>query len=300
MITARNIHKSFGGKKVLDGLSMNVKEGEIYGFIGQNGAGKTTTLDIIAGLSSPDSGHCRVNGKDTSLVKFPGDLNIGYLPEEPKFYSWMTAFEILEYLMDEKDSKRVKELLHLVGLEKSVNRRAGEFSRGMRQRLGIASALARNPSLLILDEPSSALDPEGRVQVLDLILNLKGMGKTIIFSTHILGDVERICDTVGIISDGVLAVEKPLGELKGIGDSWVFEVAVENKVNNEVIGQMKMLECVTGVEAHENLVRIYSNGNPLASVDLMKVLVENHVGVVSFVKGRPSLEEIFIQEVTMK
>ena len=300
MIMARNIHKSFGGKKVLNGVNMNVREGEIYGFIGQNGAGKTTTLNILAGLSRPDGGYCRVNGKDTSLIGHPGDLKVGYLPEEPKFYPWMTALETLEYLMGGKDEKKARDLLELVGLEKDGDLKTGGLSRGMRQRLGIAAALARNPGLLILDEPSSALDPEGRVQVLDLLLRLKGMGKTIIFSTHILSDVERVCDTVGILRDGVVAVEKPIRELKGLNDGWVYVISLEGKVEKELLGKIRGLDCVVDLWEREEGIRVKTNGSSLASLELMGALVENQVKVETFIKERSSLEEIFLQEVSFK
>jgi ABC-2 type transport system ATP-binding protein len=300
MIVARNILKSFDGKIILNGISMNVRKGEIYGFIGHNGAGKTTTLNILAGLSRPDGGYCRVNGKDISLLKYPGELKIGYLPEEPKLHSWMTAYENLEYLMDETNSKKIQELLSLVGLETYADKRSGSFSRGMKQRLGIAAAMAKDPDLLILDEPSSALDPEGRAQVLDLILRLKEMGKTVIFSTHILSDVERICDTVGIIREGMLTVEKPLRELDGIGDGWIFEISLGDKVKDELREGFRSLGCVTGLYDKENGIRVNTNGDPLSSVELMKVLVENQVQVVTFLKDRPSLEEIFLEEVAKK
>jgi ABC-2 type transport system ATP-binding protein len=300
MIVARNIQKSFGGRKVLSGVNMNVREGEIYGFIGQNGAGKTTTLDILSGLSRPDGGFCRVNGKDISLIGYPGDLRIGYLPEEPKFYPWMTAWETLEYLMDEKNSKKVQDLLSMVGLEKHAEGRIGGFSRGMKQRLGIAAALARDSKLLILDEPSSALDPEGRAQVLDLILSLKEMGSTIIFSTHILSDVERVCDTVGILRDGVVAVEKPLRELKGINDGWVYEITIEGRVEKNLLEKIRGLNCVIDLLEKEEGIRVNTNGSSMAALDLMGLLVENQVGVESFHKERLSLEEIFLQEVTSK
>ncbi|MCR3957076.1 MAG: ABC transporter ATP-binding protein [Gudongella sp.] len=300
MITARDIHKSFGGIKVLNGVNMNVREGEIYGFIGQNGAGKTTTLDILAGLSRPDGGFCRVNGKDLSLIGYPGDLEIGYLPEEPKFYPWMTALETLEYLMDVRDPKKAQNLLSMVGLEKSEKCRTGGFSRGMKQRLGIAAALARDSKLLILDEPSSALDPEGRAHVLDLILELKEMGRTIIFSTHILSDVERVCDTVGILRDGVVAVEKPLRELKGLDDGWVYEISLEGKVGKDLLVKLKGLSCVIDVWEKKEGIRISTNGSSFIALDLMGVLVENQAGVASFHKERPSLEEIFLQEVSLK
>ncbi len=164
---------------------MHVKTGEIYGFIDQNGAGKITTMNILASLSRPVQGECVVNGKDVARFTHPGDLCIGYLPEDPKFYQWMTARETLVFLSGTRNTECTQEIIHWIGLAQAHNRLVGGFSRGMKQRLGIGAALIRNPELFILDEPSSALDPEGRGEVLRLIKDLKNMGKTILFSTHI-------------------------------------------------------------------------------------------------------------------
>ena len=207
MITVKNLHKQFHAFHALKGIDLNVQKGEIYGFIGQNGAGKSTTMNILAGLSRPSAGECTVGGKNVTKARYPSDLDIGYLPEDPKFYPWMTAREMLAYLCNSGGPRvaareRVGEMLHWVGLADAAGRRVGGFSRGMRQRLGIAAAMIHNPALLILDEPSSALDPEGRSDVLRLMREVKQMGKTVFFSTHFLSDVERVCDTVVIIAWG--------------------------------------------------------------------------------------------------
>ena len=220
MIKAKGIKKRFGNFEALKGIDLNVEKGEIYGFLGHNGAGKSTTMNILTGLSKLDAGTCMVNGWDIKKIVHPGDLHIGYLPEEPKFYPWMTGRETLSYLgsewRGESVNKRVDEMLEWVGLEKAAKRRVGGYSRGMKQRLGMAQALFYDPELLLLDEPSSALDPEGRSDVLNLILDLKKRGKTVFLSTHILNDVERVCDRVGILSPGQMIVEKPLDILLNV------------------------------------------------------------------------------------
>ncbi len=177
MITVRNLKKKYNSFYALDGIDINVKKGEVYGFIGKNGAGKSTTMNILAGLSSPTEGEATVNGKDIAKIHHPSDLSLGYLPEDPKFYPWLTAYETLEYLANNNGKKlkkeKIVELLSWGGLQDASDRKVGGFSRGMKQRLGICSAMIHNPELLILDEPSSALDPQGRSDVLNLIIDLK-------------------------------------------------------------------------------------------------------------------------------
>jgi len=217
IIKVEDLNKTFGSFQALKNININVKKGEIYGFLGQNGAGKSTTINILTGLSRPTSGNCLVNGYNLSKKFDPGDLHIGYLPEEPKFYPWMTGFETLRYLGSTRNKdynkKHIEEIVDWIGLTSEANRKVGCYSRGMRQRLGIGAALLHDPELLLLDEPSSALDPEGRSDVLKLILSLKERGKTVFFSTHILNDVERVCDSVAILNKGNIVLEKPLNDL---------------------------------------------------------------------------------------
>lgn len=196
--------KTYGRHRALDGLDLRVEGGSVYGFLGANGAGKTTALRILLGLARQTSGEVRVLGHE------PGSAAvsplIGYCPDVPGFLPWMTAREVLETsaslfrLPARITRRRVDELLELTGLG-GIDARVGGYSRGMRQRLGIAQALINSPALLVLDEPTSALDPLGRRVVLDLLAELRGR-TTVLFSTHLLPDVERVCDTVAIIDHG--------------------------------------------------------------------------------------------------
>ena len=238
MITVKGLQKKFKNFYALKNVDMHVKKGEIYGFIGPNGSGKTSTMNILAGLSRPAQGECTVNGLDVTKLTHPGDLKIGYLPEDPKFYPWMTAHETLDYLYGGRNTGHTGEILRWTGLLDARNRRVGGFSRGMKQRLGIGAALIRNPELLILDEPSSALDPEGRSEVLRLIKDLKGMGKTILFSTHILDDVERVCDTVGMIDAGQMMFEKPLRQLQKENTQPIFDIIPAHCCRVKYIGRI--------------------------------------------------------------
>ena len=208
--------KQYGPRLALDGLNLKVERGSVFGFLGANGAGKTTAIRILLALARATSGTARVLGHA------PGSAEvrplIGYCPDVPGFPSWMTGREVLEQaatlfqLPKSTTRRRVPELLDLTGLA-DTRARVGGYSRGMRQRLGLAQSLINSPQLLILDEPTSALDPMGRRAVLELITELKGK-TTVFFSTHLLPDVERVCDNVAILSEGRLAAEGPLPEIR--------------------------------------------------------------------------------------
>jgi ABC-2 type transport system ATP-binding protein len=304
VILVTNLHKKFKTYHALKGIDLTVKRGEIYGFIGRNGAGKSTTMNILAGLSRPTEGKCIVNGKDVSKIQHPSDLAIGYLPEDPKFYSWMTAREILDYLGNCGDrpvtKTQIREILDWVALEKDADRRVGGYSRGMRQRLGIATALIKDPELLIFDEPSSALDPEGRSDVLRLITELKQMGKTVLFSTHILSDVERICDTVGIIVSGKLTMQRPLAEIQKDLIVPVYDIILEWPPEQSLMEALRGLDSVKHVAANGNSLSVTTRDEKRFSVDLMEFFASRRIPVNSFSLRKNDLEDIFIQEVNGK
>ncbi|SCL89501.1 ABC transporter ATP-binding protein [Sporanaerobacter sp. PP17-6a] len=218
ILEIKHLCKSFGNHSVIRGLDLSVPEHSVFGFVGQNGAGKTTTMKMILGLLKPDSGDIVVHGEKVSYGERKSNVSIGYLPDVPEFYGYMNPMEYLKLcgeiagISNSKIKNRSEELISLVGLEK-VNRRISGFSRGMKQRLGIAQALFNEPSLLICDEPTSALDPIGRKEILDILSAIKGK-TTVIFSTHILSDVERICDHVALLHDGKLALCGTLSDIK--------------------------------------------------------------------------------------
>ena len=201
MVSVNGIQKSFFGKKVLSGVSFEVKEGSIYGLIGKNGAGKTTLMKIMTGLMDADAGSC-------DFGKTEG--NVGYLPDLPGLYEYLTTDEYLDFLLFDKNPIRRNKLLELVSLAPGL--RIKTMSRGMRQRLGIAAVLVQNPDVVLLDEPTSALDPAGRNDVKEILLRLKNEGKTIILSTHILADMDSICDRAGFLHGGRIAREVDVAE----------------------------------------------------------------------------------------
>jgi ABC-2 type transport system ATP-binding protein len=218
-----DLHKSFQTgfllrkKKILKGISLTVEEGEIFGYLGPNGAGKTTTLKCILGLLFPEKGKIELFGLSHLLPR--AKERIGFLPENPYFYEHLTASEFLRFygelsLQRKKDiTTKVKELLHLVGLEQWANLPLRKFSRGMLQRIGFAQALFNEPSLVLLDEPLGGLDPLGRKEMRDIIVQLKKEGKTVFLSSHILQDIEMICDRVAIIVNGQIINQGTLHDL---------------------------------------------------------------------------------------
>jgi len=213
-----HLSKNFGSHKVIDDLSFTVPEHAVFGFLGQNGAGKTTTMKMILGLMKPTSGSITVCGEPVCYGQTKSNQYIGYLPDVPEFYGYMKPFEYLKLcgeitgLSAMEIKKKSEELLTLVGLDKA-NKKIGGFSRGMKQRLGIAQALLNEPKLLVCDEPTSALDPIGRKEILDILCQVKGK-TTVVFSTHILSDVERICDRIAILHNGKLALNGMLPFIK--------------------------------------------------------------------------------------
>ena len=216
-VEIRGLVKTFGDHRALDGLDLSVPAGSVFGFLGPNGAGKTTTLRILAGLARPSAGSVTVLGHD--LAREPARVKplVGHLPDVPGFPGWMTARRYLRFagelfgLGGALLSQRIEALLELAGLE-DVEAKVGAYSRGMKQRLGVAQALVNAPELLLLDEPTSALDPLGRRDVLTMIAGLRGR-TTVFFSTHILADVERVCDTVAILDRGRVLLQAPIEEL---------------------------------------------------------------------------------------
>jgi ABC-2 type transport system ATP-binding protein len=218
-------------KTSLEGLDMQVETGEVFGFIGPNGAGKSTTIKLLMGLIFPTAGTARILGKPISDVEVHRD--IGYLPEQPYFYDYLTAAEVLDYFARFHDltatdrKERVERMLRNVGLETARKIQLRKYSKGMLQRVGLAQAILHDPKLVILDEPMSGLDPVGRREVRDIILELKRQGKTVMFSTHILSDAEMLCDRVGVIVGGKLrGVGAPgqLMDMKAQGMEILFEL----------------------------------------------------------------------------
>lgn len=301
MIQIEDLHKNYGTVHALDGLSMNVELGSIYGFLGPNGAGKTTTLRILTGLAHPTSGKAQVAGLNVLRDGHKLARHIGHLPEEPAFYPWMTPLEFLDYLgrlygfSAAERGSRTRELLALVRMEDVSKRRIGGFSRGMRQRLGVAAALIHHPEVLFLDEPASALDPAGRKEVLDLIEHLRGQC-TVVMSTHILADVERVCDVVGIIAKGKMLVQSSREELLERYAVPAFEVeADDHAALSRWAEDLRRISWVTAATAHNGTLRITVKDVKAAKHDLLTLAVGVGLVLNRYEEIRPSLEDVFLQ-----
>lgn len=279
----------------LAGLSLSVGRGEIYGFLGPNGAGKTTTLKILMGLLKPTSGKVEIMGVPAGTVE--ARRKLGFLPEGPYFYDYLTAEEFLSFygrlanMRGTALDRRVTELLSLVGLSESRSRQLRKFSKGMLQRIGLAQAIIHDPDLVILDEPMSGLDPIGRKQVRDLILALRDQGKTIFFSTHIISDVEMICDRVAIVIKGKLLAAGRVDELIGHGTQSI-EIVCDGLKASEV----------PAIAA--NATRILQQGRRCLIVlseskqlDSVLEAIRLHGGIlISVTPQKGSLEELFFQQ----
>lgn len=296
MIEIRNLHKHFKQFHALKGIHLTVNENEIYGFIGHNGAGKSTTMNIMMGLSHVEEGTCFIDGKDVSKLSQPSDLNVGFLPENPQFYPWMSALEYLLYCSKHPDKNKAMETLKWAGLEKSAKRKIKGFSRGMKQRLGLAVATINDPKLIILDEPSSALDPEGRSEVLKLMMQLKEMGKTIIFSSHILSDIERICDRIGMIEQGEMVFEKSLQSLLSENVKPIVDVDISEEISDEIIDQLEQYEDVLHVTKDFSKLSIQMTSPEFDTKALLEKLLKHNVPVIGFNQRKNNLESLFVKE----
>jgi len=299
-IEIEGLTKTYKEVRALDGLDLVVPEGSIFGFLGPNGAGKTTTLRILTGTARPSAGSARILGRDVVSATNEVRTLVGFLPDVPGYYPWMTAEEFLRFagrlfgVSGETLDERVHSLLEMAGLA-GVKTRVGGFSRGMRQRLGVAQALINAPRLLMLDEPTSALDPMGRKDVLEMIAALKGK-TTVFFSTHILTDVERVCDTVAILDHGRVVRQASMYELKREGHAL--------RVLVEVVSGAEELEAVFAVhpwamecERDGQTVRCVVSDIDAARRDIPAILAGKQMALVRMREEEPTLEDVFVQMV---
>lgn len=293
-----NLHKSFGKNTIINGLSMSIPENTIFGFLGKNGAGKTTTMKMILGFLKKDEGSIEVFGEEVSFGQSKTNRFIGYLPDVPEFYGYMTAKEYLNLcgsitgLSKNEIKKKSQELLELVGL-RDVNKRISGYSRGMKQRLGIAQALLNSPKLLICDEPTSALDPLGRKEILDIILKIKDT-TTVIFSTHILSDVEAICDHVVVLDKGKNVLEGSIDELKNIKRKNTIKIRFKS---NEELKVFKSLDKFSNLVMNEKGDTLYltDEDNQLKDLDILYELYKLNIFPIEIKIEEPTLENIFME-----
>jgi ABC-2 type transport system ATP-binding protein len=307
-IRTENLTKEFRGGSLirrrsivaLEGLNLHVNRGEIFGYLGPNGAGKTTTFKLLLGLIFPTAGDAWVLGKHIKDVRVR--KHIGFLPEQPYFYDYLTAKEFLDFYaqlfgFDKKTRKqRVRNLLSMVGLEEAASNQLRKFSRGMLQRIGVAQALINDPELVILDEPLSGLDPSGRKEIRDIIFHLKSEGRTVIFSSHILSDVEAICDRVGILVKGRLQTVEYLDRILDYEvESIELTVSGLNGVGKENI---RSLGCQVMQGENRTVITIPGVNLPEGEESIAKVFAvvrESGARLVSVMSRTQSLESLFMK-----
>ncbi|MBU3092832.1 ABC transporter ATP-binding protein [Clostridium sp. CM028] len=300
MLKVVNINKKYGDFEVLKDISFEIKKGTIYGFLGPNGAGKTTTMNILSGLIDFNGGEIHLDGGDFKKNKRQLLRKVGYLPQNPVFYNYMSANEYLHFIgeianMTEKNIReRTVEILEIVKLTEVAKRKIGQYSGGMKQRLGIAVALFNKPEIVFLDEPTSALDPEGRMEILEFIKDLRSNGTTVFISTHILSDIERICDEVSILDKGQILISDNLESLKSKYIQPIFDIEFEKHCVNldKILLNFKWVEKVL---INENKASIYVNNLDVAKSELLKLLVKGENNILSYNLRKSNLEDIFIR-----
>lgn len=296
----KNVTKVFKRKIAANNFSMELQAGECVGLIGPNGAGKSTLIKVISDIIHPTAGEVLLNGIKISKMK----SEIGYLPQYPNFFHWMTARETLTFmgqlsgLKKEELSKSIPKILEKVGLKDEENAKVSTFSGGMKQRLGIAQALLHKPSLIVMDEPVSALDPIGRREVLNLIEEIK-KDTTILLSTHILGDAEEICERFVIIKDGTKIEDTTITELlhRNSENKLMIEITAKDQKWIEIV---KKLPYVKDVEVVGLKIKVKVESIEINKNMLLQNALEHKVNIVKFEMSNDTLEEIFLKLVVQK
>lgn len=298
-LSVDNLKKRFGTKEVLKGVSFEVPEGSVFGFIGQNGAGKTTTMKTVLGLLEADGGTIQVFSENVTYGNTKTNRMVGYLPDVPEFYDFMTTREYLRLCADiagilaKEQKMRIEEMLEMVGLASEKHRIHG-FSRGMKQRLGIAQALLHRPKLLICDEPTSALDPMGRKEILDALLAAKTQ-TTVLFSTHILSDVERICDRAAILHNGTVVLNGTMEELHARKAGTDFAVIAGDREAWEALRSHFTKFGKAERPGTEEFELLWKQGGREDFRKVLGFITEQNLDIRSAAWAESSLEDLFLE-----
>ena len=293
VLEIKNVTKFFGKKKIIDNISLDVKEGEIYGFLGPNGAGKTTTIKMALGLLSIDEGTIKINGYDIKKSFEKAMENIGGIVENPDMYNYMTGRENLKLYARIRNVKteRIDEVIKLVDMEKAADQKVGKYSLGMKQRMGLALTLLHSPKVLILDEPTNGLDPVGIKSLRDILKKVAKEQKTAIFvSSHIIGEMQAMCDKIAMIKNGKIIKISDIDTLLKNDDNGKIECIVKAKQTEKALTIIK--EQVTqDVKQEENEIIVTINKTDISKIT--KLLVSNDVDVESITEKETTLEDIF-------
>jgi len=300
MLAINNLVKNYGKFKAVDNLSLEIGKGQIYGFVGANGAGKTTTMKIVAGLLKPTSGSVVVAGMNISEHKKTFKNKIGYMPDFFGVYDDLKVTEYMDFysgIYGVEKSQRAKltdELLELVNLTEKKDFYVDDLSRGMKQRLCLARSLIHNPELLILDEPASGLDPKARVEMKEVLKELKDLGKTIIISSHILPELAELCTSIGIIQKGKMIVS---GTVDDIMQKTAHKKSIRVRVLDNMEGAVKVLKeqpSIGEVNVHNDFLEADFNGTNEVMAEILKTAIKNDIPIVSFTEVERNLESVFM------
>ena len=300
-VETKDLTKSYDGTTVVDRLNLHVKENEVFGLLGPNGAGKTTSILMLLGLTEPESGTASVFGFNPTREPLQAKRVVGYLPENVGFYDNLTARENLKFIAELNNigeveaNKRIDELLKTVGLDTSEDMTLGKYSKGMKQRLGIADVLIKQPKVVFLDEPTSGLDPEGINQILELIAHLPKMGTTVVLSSHQLHQVQRVCHNIGILSKGKMVIEGAIDKLGRdalAGGRYLIEIETAEP-SPKLIDIIKGIKGVSKVQLTDNMLSV-TTGSDLRS-EIAKVVVQSNVPLVQMKVHEFSLDDIYMK-----
>ncbi|MFG0211751.1 ATP-binding cassette domain-containing protein [Brevibacillus porteri] len=301
MIQIKNLRKRYGKMEALKGLSLEIDKGTVFGFVGPNGAGKSTTMSILATLLEPTSGKAYVGGYE--VTKHPKEVRklIGYMPDFFGVYDNLTAEEYLDFYGANYDipaaerKQIIPQLLELVNLTHKRDAFVDSLSRGMKQRLGLARSLVHNPEVLILDEPASGLDPRARIELREILKELRDMGKTIIISSHILPELAEMCDVIGIVEEGNLVAFGRVDEIYSkMQEQRVLRIRLLDRVD-EAMTRLREMPVITRVTREGNWVVAGFSGNDEEQVELLRELAVSGYPVAAFNETVGDLEEIFLE-----
>ncbi|EJL30515.1 ABC transporter ATP-binding protein [Brevibacillus sp. BC25] len=301
MIQIQNLRKRYGKMEALKGLSLEIDKGTVFGFVGPNGAGKSTTMSILATLLEPTSGKAYVGGYE--VTKHPKEVRklIGYMPDFFGVYDNLTAEEYLDFYGANYDipaaerRQIIPQLLELVNLTHKRDAYVDSLSRGMKQRLGLARSLVHNPEVLILDEPASGLDPRARIELREILKELRDMGKTIIISSHILPELAEMCDVIGIVEEGNLVAFGRVDEIYSkMQEQRVLRIRLLDRVD-EAMTRLREMPGITRVTREGNWVVAGFSGNDEEQVELLRELAVSGYPVAAFNEAVGDLEEIFLE-----
>ncbi len=301
MIELQNLSKSFGPIKAVNNLNLDVPKGQTVGFLGPNGAGKTTTIKIMTNLITASGGKALLQGVDVVTHPKQALSSVGAVVETPEFYPYLTPVETLAYLgsirgmHSDEIKQRSNDVLQEVKLEEWRNTRIGKFSKGMKQRLAIGQALLHEPEILILDEPTSGLDPRGMVEVREIIRSLKKQGYTIFMSSHLLGEVQEVCDSAALIDHGKLLVYDRIENLKGLSKVSKIEVISATEISQTIVSGIRGLSSIREVETvNGHTVVLTYDGSDEARADLLQAVQKLGVRVTSFSQVGLPLEMLYM------